>query len=124
MIYLKKIENPFQFKRLKTYILDSKLDLSIIYECENAILNKINWKVNLLSCYELGLYFIEILQYKDIGIHNNNDDIISISEIISFCIMEYEIYQKYDLYVITLSSLIFFYKVFKNHNIFKYLNTD
>ena len=38
--------------------------------------------------------------------------------------MEYKIYQVYNLYVITLSSLIYYYKIFQNLDIIKFLIID
>ena len=75
-------------------ICDMKYDINTVYECENLILNKINWKINLSSAYEMSRMIIQeiVVESELTSSENINSFSETANDLISFSLNEYELF--------------------------------
>lgn len=98
---------------MKVVTCDNGFDLDIIYQCEILIMNKLSWKVNIVSATDIQAHLFTVVKdaFSSDEIPLINDNIYLW---ISFCMDDYEIYRKYDQFSIVVSSILLVVKLSNN----------
>lgn len=91
---------------MKVEICERGLDLNTVYFCEQVILNKVSWKINLNTPEE-----IILLIFKPNSNDSNMTNILEHANLwIGFCMDEFIVYSKYDQFVITVACIVLTYE--------------
>ena len=97
------MESPHQAKSLKNWACDHDIDLNFVFRSERIILSRSNWKI----CIDTPAQMQEVILAE---LFKTNNEYLTpeledcIATWLQFGINEYDIYYKYDMLTITLSS--------------------
>jgi len=87
------------FKRLKVKACDDGMDLGTIFEIEKLILNRLSWRINMVTSIEIKIRLTSL----DESITAEFDE--NVENLIWFSIEDHEIYRSYDSFTVTLASI-------------------
>jgi hypothetical protein len=91
------------FKKLKVRICDMGMDLTTVFETEKLILNRISWKLNLSTPFEI--HTIILKHFFPL-----NEDFEQIQETtndwVNFSLAEWDLYRRFSQFSITISCIL------------------
>jgi hypothetical protein len=91
---------------MKMLICDRRYDLNIMLEAERLLLNKVGWKVNIHTAFDL----IEVLLESFVDASEIKNSFNSIKEValnwVAFSFDEYQLYLKYDQATLAFASVL------------------